>query len=77
MLSHSFDQFYVVDMFELPKVGDLKLMTIDVDSNCSYLDGNGNYIKNLLRHCLRVVLYNDFYRRQIAYYNITAHRIMT
>ena len=70
-------QFYVVAKFELPKVGDLKRMTIDFDSNCSYLDGNGNYIKKLLRHCLRIAPYIDFYRRQIAYYNITAHRIMT
>ena len=74
MLSHSFDQFYVV---ELPKVEDLKLTTIDFDSNCSYLGGNGNYIKKLLRHCLRVAPYVDFYRRQLTYYNITAHRIMT
>ena len=77
MLSHSFDQLYVVAKFELPKVGDLKLMRIDFDSNCSYLDGNGNYNKRLLRHCLIIAPYIDFYRRQIAYYNITAHRIMT
>ena len=30
MLSHSFDQFYVVTKYELPKVEDLKLMTIDL-----------------------------------------------
>ena len=52
-------------------------MTIDFDSNCSYLDGNGIYLKNLLRHCLRIVPYIDFYRRQIEYYSITAQRIMT
>ena len=77
MLSHSFDQFYVVAKFELPKVEGLKLMTIDFDSNCSYFDGNGNYIRKLMRHCLRIVPCIDFYRRQIAYYNIPAHRIMT
>ena len=54
---------------------DLKL-TIDFDSNCSYFDGNGNYIRKLLRHCLRIVPYVDFYKRQIEYYNITAHRIL-
>ena len=32
MLSHSFDRFYVVTKFELPKVEDLKLTTIDLDS---------------------------------------------
>ena len=66
MLSHSFDRFYVVMKFELPR-----------DSNCSYLDGNGNYIKKLHKHCLRIAPYVDFYKRQIAYYNITAYRIMT
>ena len=77
MLSHSFDQFYVVAKFELPKVEDRNLSTIDFDSNCSYLDGSGNYVRKLLRHCLTIVPYIDFYKRQIAYYNTTAHRIMT
>ena len=77
MLSHSFDWFYVVTKFALPRVEDLKLTTIDFDSNSSYLKGNGNYMKKLHRHSLRIVLYVDFYRRQIAYCNITAYRIMT
>ena len=72
ILSHSFDLFYVIAKFELPKVEDLKLMTIDFDSNCSYLDGNGNYIRKHLRHWLRIVPYIDFYKRQIENYNITA-----
>ena len=77
MLSHSFDQFHVVAKFELPKVEDLKLMTINFDTTYCYLDGNGNYIRKLLRHCLRIVPYIEFYKRQIDYYNITAHRILT
>ena len=77
MLSHSFHRFYVVTKFELPRVEDLKLTTIDFDPNCSYLNGNEKYMKKLQRHCLRVALYLDFYRRQIAYYNITAYRILT
>ena len=77
MFSHSFDRFYVITKFELPCVEDLKLTTIDFDSNCSYLDDNGNYIKKLHRHCLRIAPYIDFYKRQIANYNITAYRIMT
>ena len=48
MLSHSFDRFYVVTEFQLPRVEDLKLTTIDFDSSCSYLDGNGNYIKSFI-----------------------------
>ena len=77
MLSHSFDRFYVVTKFELPRVADLKLTTIDFDSKCSYLNGNGNYIRKRHKHCLRTAPYIDFYKRQIAYYNITAYRIMT
>ena len=77
MLLHSFDRFYVVTKFELPGVEDLKFTTIDFDSNCSYLNGNEKYVKKLYRHCLRIAPYIDFYRRQMAYYNVTAYRIMT
>ena len=77
ILSHSFDRFYVVTKFELPKVEDLKLTTIDFDPNCNYLNGNEKYMKNLQRHYLRIAPHIDFYRRQIAYYNITAYRILT
>ena len=77
MLSHSFNRFYAVVKFELPRVEDLKLTTIDFDSNCSYLNDNGNYVKKLYKHCLRIAPYIDFYKRQITYYNITAYRIMT
>ena len=56
---------------------DLKLTTIDLDTKCSYLDGNGSYLRKVMRHCLRIVSYIEFYQRQIEYYNITAHRILT
>ena len=36
-LSHSFDRFYVVTKYELPKIEDLKFMTISYDSDCKYL----------------------------------------
>ena len=77
MLSHSFDQFYVLAKFELPKVEDLRLATINFDSRCSYLDGNDSYLTKLMRHCLKIVPYVELYKRQIKYYNITAHKILT
>ena len=77
MLPHLFDRFYVVTKFELPKVEDLKLTAIDFDPTCSYLNGDGKYMPKLKRHCLRIALYIDFYQRQIMYYNLTAHRILT
>ena len=77
MLSHSFDRFYVVTKFELSKVEDLKLTTIDFDPTCSYLDSDGKYMPKLKRHCLRIAPYIDFYKRQITYYNLIADRILT
>ena len=36
MLSHSFDRFYIVTKFELPKTEDLRLMTFKFDFESSY-----------------------------------------
>ena len=36
MLSHSFDQFYIVTKFELPKTKDLRLVTFKFDFECCY-----------------------------------------
>ena len=53
MLSHSFDRFYVVAKFELPKVEDLRFTTVDCDSKCSYLASNDSYLRKLMGHCLK------------------------
>ena len=45
MLAHSFDRFYVVTKFILPKMDDLKLSLINYNKNCKYLndlDDNDN-----------------------------------
>ena len=34
MLAHSFDRFYVVTKFEMPKIEDLKLTTFTFDFAC-------------------------------------------
>ena len=57
MLSHSFDRFYVIAKFELPKVEDLKLMTVDFHSRCSYLRSNDSYYTKLMKYCLKIVPY--------------------
>ena len=36
MLSHSFDRFYIVIKFELPKTQDLKLTTFGFEFECRY-----------------------------------------
>ena len=49
MLSQSFDRFYVITKFEVPKVEDLKLMTVDFDSRCSYLRSNDSYYTKCMK----------------------------
>ena len=36
MLAHSFDRFYVVTKFKMPKIEDLKLTTFSFDLTCNY-----------------------------------------
>ena len=55
MLSHSFDQFYIVTKFELPKTKDLRLATFKFNFKCSYANHtttNTNYAK-LLKYCMK------------------------
>ena len=59
MLSHSFDQFYIVTRFELPKTKDLRLVTFKFDFECSCANltsTNTNYAK-LLKYCMKITLY--------------------
>ena len=76
MLSHSFDSFYIVTKFELPKTKDLKLATFGFDFECSYANHtttfNTDYVK-LLSYCLKIVPYAQLHQRQIQYYNQTTY----
>ena len=60
MLSHSFDRFYIVTKFELPKTEDLRLATFGFDFECSYanhtITSNTNYAK-LLNYCMKIAPY--------------------
>ena len=79
MLSHLFDQFYIVTKFELPKTKDLRLATFKFDFECSYANhtsSNTNYVK-LLKYCMKIALYVQLYQRQIQYYNQTAYDVLT
>ena len=83
-LSHAFDRFYVVTKYELPKVEDLKLMTISYDSDCKYLDdakSRKDYpielIKEMKIYCAKIALHIAFYKKQIDYYNWIAYEIIT
>ena len=79
MLSHSFDQFYIVTKFELPKTKDLRLATFKFDFECSYANHtstNTNYVK-LLKYCMKIAPYAQLQQRQIQYYNQTAYDTLT
>ena len=79
MLSHSFDQFYIVTKFELPKTKDLRFVTFKFDFECSYANhtsSNTNYAKHL-KYCKKIMLYAQCYQRQIQYYNRTAYDTLT
>ena len=57
MLSHSFDRFYVVTKFEIPKVQDLKLTTFSFDLTCNYLNITNTYLQRYIKHCKRIAPY--------------------
>ena len=81
MLSHSFNRFYIVMKFLLPKVEDLRLITFKFDFECSYLVSNSSdsnsYYAKLLKYCIKIVLYMQLYQKQIQYYNHMAYDTLT
>ena len=58
-VSHSFDRFYIVTKFELPKVEDLKFDDIPYNAECAHLDNpNVNCIKFVYCiNCYSLVLF--------------------
>ena len=76
MLSQSFDRFYVVTKFEMPKVKDLKLTTFLFDLMCENLNNTKSYIHHYLKHCKKIAPYVEFYQKQIEYYNHTVYNIL-
>ena len=76
MLSHSFDRFYVVTKFELPKIKDLKLTTFSFDLTCKHLEINSLYMQRYIKHCRKIAPYVKFYKKQIEYYKGTAYELL-
>ena len=84
MVSHSFDRFYVIIKFELPKVQDLQFTTIPYDKNCEHLEDAKSkgglpldLIKEIKTYCIKIAPYIQYYKKQKEYYNQTATEIMT
>ena len=81
-VSHSFDRFYVVTKFEMPKVEDLQFDDIPYDAECAHLDNPKpgqiiGMIKEVKCYCVKIAPHINYYRKQIAYYNQTATDILT
>ena len=76
MLPHSFDRFYVVTKFEMPKIEDLKLTTFTFDFACKHLMSDRTFMQKYLKHCQRIVPYVRLYQKQVQYYNQTAYNIL-
>ena len=76
MLYHSFDRFYVVTKFEIPKIEDLKLATFTFDLSCEHLNNPKSYIHWYLKQCQKIAPYVKLYQKQIKYYNKTTYAIL-
>ena len=58
-VSHSFDRFYIVTKFELPKVEDLKFDDIPYDTACAHLDGTKpgqifRILRDIKCYCIKI-----------------------
>ena len=55
MLTHSFDRFYVVAKYEIPKVEHLQFTTFSFDLKCNHLNiSRKGYLLRYIRHCRRI-----------------------
>ena len=77
MLTHSFDRFYVVAKYEIPKIENLKFTTFSFDLTCNLLNiSKKSYLLRYIRHCRIIAPYVKFYKQQIDYYNWTIYNIL-
>ena len=77
MLTHSFDRFYAVAKYEIPKIENLKFTTSSFDLMCNLLNiSKKSYLLRYIRHCRRIAPYVKFYKQQIDYYNWTTYNIL-
>ena len=77
MLTHSFDRFYVVAKYKIPKVEHLQFATFAFDLTCIHLNiAKKSYLLKYIKHCRRIAPYVKLYKQQIDYYNQTAYNIL-
>ena len=67
-VSHSFDRFYTVTKFELPKVENLQYDDIPYDAECTHLDNPKpgqilGIIRNIKSYCVKIAPHIKYYRK--------------
>ena len=68
-VSHSFDRFYIVTKFELPKVEDLKFDDIPYDAECAHLDDSKpgqilKILKDIKHYSIKIAPQIEYYRNK-------------
>ena len=76
MLTHSFDRFYIVTKYEIPRVEQLQFTTFAFDPMCSHLNISKSPLLRYIKHCRRIAPYVKFYKQQIDYYNQTSYNLL-
>ena len=77
MFTHSFDRFYGVAKYEIPKVEHLQFTTFSFVLTCNHLNiCRKSYLLRYIRHYRRIAPYVKFYKQQIDYCNQTAYNIL-
>ena len=81
-VSHSFDRFYIVTKFELPKVENLQFGDIPYNAEGAHLDDPKpgqilGIIRDIRCYCVKIAPHIEYHRKHIAYHNQTAADILT
>ena len=83
MLMHSFDRFYVVTKFMLPKIGDIKSSKLNYDHTCVYMKkeytpntDSRKYLTELRTYCNKIKPFVSYCSKIIHSYNKTTHNIL-
>ena len=66
MVTHSFDRFYVLAKYKMPKVECFQFTTFAFDLTCNHLNiSKKSYLLRYIKHCRRIIPYVKFYKQQI------------
>ena len=66
MLTHSFDRFYVVTKYEIPRVEQLKFTAFAFDLMFGHLNISKGQLLRYIKHCRRIALYIKFLSNKLT-----------